>query len=89
MKEKDINATAGALNDALRKSILKKLDTIRESIVLQKGANQSSYYQMLMMIDDDLDDVLLNWEYDQISPILSSNREDELDDLDDEEDYDY
>ena len=80
MKEKDINATAVALEEELRKSIIKKLDTIKESVVLQKGSNQSSYYQMLMMIDDDLDDVLLNWEYDSIDPSLSFNRDDDEDD---------
>lgn len=80
MKEKDINAAAVALEEELRKSIIKKLDTIKESVVLQKGSNQSSYYQMLMMIDDDLDDVLLNWEYDSIDPSLSFNREDDDDD---------
>ena len=79
MKEKDINAAAVALEEELRKSIIKKLDTIKESVVLQKGSNQSSYYQMLMMIDDDLDDVLLNWEYDSIDPSLSFNREDDDD----------
>jgi hypothetical protein len=83
MKEKDINAAAVALEEELRKSIIKKLDTIKESVVLQKGSNQSSYYQMLMMIDDDLDDVLLNWEYDSIDPSLSFNRDDD----DDEDDY--
>jgi hypothetical protein len=79
MKEKDINAAAVALEEELRKSIIKKLDTIKESVVLQKGSNQSSYYQMLMMIDDDLDDVLLNWEYDSIDPSLSFNRDDDDD----------
>ncbi len=83
MKEKDISATAAALEEELRKSIIKKLNTIRESITLQKGATQSSYYQMLIMIDDDLDDVLLNWDYDSIDPRLSNG--DELDD--DDEDY--
>lgn len=83
MKEKDIKATAAALEEELRKSIIKKLDTIRESVLLQHGANQSSYYQMLIMIDDDLDDVLLNWDYDQINPNLNSDR----DDLDDDDDY--
>ena len=32
--------------------------------------------------DEDLDDVLLNWEYDSIDPSLSFNRDD-----DDEDDY--
>lgn len=79
MNEKEIQAAATALEEELRKSILKKLEVITESIVLQKGSGSSSYYQMLIMIDDDLDDVLLNWEYDQIDPRLSN------DDLDDDD----
>jgi hypothetical protein len=81
MKEKDIKATAAALEEELRKSIIKKIDSIRDAVLLQKGSNQSSYYQMLIMIDDDLDDVLLNWEYDSIDPRLSYD-EDDLDDDD-------
>jgi hypothetical protein len=37
---------------------------------------------MLIMIDDDLEDVLLNWDYDSIDPRLSN-----MDDLDDDDDY--
>ena len=32
-----------------------------------------AYFQMLIMVDEDLDDVLLNWEYDSINPNLSFN----------------
>ena len=85
MKEKDIKATAAALEDQLRKSIIGKLDSIRDAVLLQKGSDQSSYYQMLIMIDDDLDDVLLNWEYSSIDPRLSLDG----DDLDDDNDDDY
>jgi hypothetical protein len=35
------------------------------------------------MVDEDLDDVLLNWEYDSINPNLSFND----DDLEDDDDY--
>lgn len=83
MKEKEINAAAFALEEELRKSILKKLEVIKESISLQKGSNSSSYYQMLIMIDDDLDDVLLNWEYDSIDPNFNLDDSD-LDDDDDD-----
>ena len=38
---------------------------------------------MLIMIDEDLDDVLLNWEYDSINPNLSFNGDD--DDLEDDD----
>jgi hypothetical protein len=82
MKEKDISARQVALNIALRDSILKKIDIIREKIVFEQGFDKSSYFQMLIMIDEDLDDVLLNWEYDSISTRPASQ-----DDLDDEDDY--
>ena len=84
MKEKDISARQSALNNALRDNILKKIDAIRENIVFDKGSDKSSYFQMLMMVDEDLDDVLLNWEYDSINPRLSFLDSDDLDDEDDD-----
>ena len=83
MKEKDISARQAALNTALRDTILKKIDTLRENIVFGKGSDKQSYFQMLIMIDEDLDDVLLNWEYDSINPNLSFNGDD--DDLEDDD----
>lgn len=83
MKEKEIIAAATALEGEVRKSILHKLDQLKEFITLRKGSSDSSYYQMLMMVDDDLDDVLLNWEYEQIDP--NFNLDDS--DLDDDDDY--
>lgn len=82
MKEKDITARQAALNTALRDTILKKIDVLRENIVFGKGSDKPSYFQMLIMVDEDLDDVLLNWEYDSINPKLSFNGDD--DDLDDD-----
>ena len=83
MKEKDISARQAALNTALRDNILKKIDVIRENIVFDKGSDKPSYFQMLIMVDEDLDDVLLNWEYDSINPNLSFNDDDDLEDDDD------
>jgi hypothetical protein len=83
MKEKDISARQAALNTALRDNILKKIDVIRENIAFDKGSDKPSYFQMLIMVDEDLDDVLLNWEYDSINPNLSFNRDDDLEDDDD------
>ena len=83
MKEKDISARQSALNTALRDTILKKIDLIREKIIFEKGSDKSSYFQMLIMVDEDLDDVLLNWEYDSINPNLSFNGDNDLDDGDD------
>ena len=84
MKEKDISARQAALNVALRDNILKKIDTIRENIVFEKGSDKPSYFQMLIMVAEDLDDVLLNWEYEQLSSLSLP-----LDELDDEDDFDY
>ena len=84
MKEKDISARQAALNTALRDNILKKIDVIRENIAFDKGSDKPSYFQMLIMVDEDLDDVLLNWEYDSINPRLSFLDSDDLDDEDDE-----
>jgi len=81
MKEKEIIAAASALEGEVRGSILQKLDQIREFITLRKGATSSSYYQMLMMIDDDLEDVLLNWDYEKIDPNFNLD-DDDLDDHD-------
>jgi len=83
MKEKDISARQSALNKVLQDTIIKKIDTIRENVIFEKGSDKPSYFQMLIMIDEDLDDVLLNWEYDSINPRLSNS-----DDLDDDDDDD-
>jgi hypothetical protein len=83
MKEKDVSNTQFILKEKLRSTILKKLDSIRDKITFEKGSDNSAYLQMLIMVSEDLDDVLLNWEYDSISPTLSF--QDDLDDIDDED----
>jgi hypothetical protein len=83
MKEKDVSKTQFILKEKLRSTILKKLDSIRDKITFEKGSDNSAYLQMLIMVSEDLDDVLLNWEYDSISPNLSF--QDDLDDIDDED----
>lgn len=80
MKEKEISAATVALKKELTDSIISKLDQIREKIVTEQGSDKSSYFQMLVMVDEDLGDVLLNWEYDSINPRLSFLGEDDLDD---------
>lgn len=82
MKEKEIIAAAAALESEVRSSIVQKLDQIKEFITLRKGSTDSSYYQMLMMIDDDLDDVLLNWDYEKIDANFNLDDDDDLDDED-------
>ena len=81
MKEKEIAAASIALQEELKEQILKKIDTVRLNIIEGKGSNSDSYVQMLMMIDEDLDDVLLNWEYDSISSRRIGSYLDEDDDF--------
>jgi len=50
------------LKKELKKSALSILDKIKENIITEKGSNADEYFQMLMMVNDDLDDILLNWE---------------------------
>jgi hypothetical protein len=70
MKEKDISAASAALKKELTDSILKKLDSIRENVVLD--------------INEELDDVLLNWEYSPINSRLSFQDQYDLEDEDDD-----
>lgn len=84
MKEKDVAAASAALKKELTDSIIKKIDQIRENIVIGKGSDKSSYFQTLISIDEELDDVLLNWEYSPINIRLSFPGSDDLDDLDDD-----
>jgi hypothetical protein len=81
MKEKEIAAASIALQEELKEQILKKIDVVRLNIIEGKGSNSDSYVQMLMMIDEDLDDVLLNWEYDSISSRRIGSYLDEDDDF--------
>jgi hypothetical protein len=81
MKEKEIAAASIALQEELKEQILKKIDAVRLNIIEGKGSNSDSYVQMLMMIDEDLDDVLLNWEYDSISSRRIGSYLDEDDDF--------
>jgi hypothetical protein len=70
--------TTEAVKEELKKSILTKVEAIKERIILGRGSQQSDYLQILLMIDDELDDVLLNWESESLSAISFD---------DDDEDY--
>jgi len=80
MNEKEISAASAALKMELTNSILNKLEQIKEKINCGQGSDKSSYYKMLIDIDEELDDVLLNWEYSPINPRLSFPDSDGLDD---------
>jgi len=63
--------------EEIKKEILKKTDAVRERILLNKGAHQSDYLQILIMVSDELDDVLLNWESETISATKFNTEDDE------------
>lgn len=65
-----------AVVEELRSSILKKTEAIKERILLSRGAQQSDYLQILLMVDDELDDVLLNWESESLSAISFDDDDD-------------
>jgi hypothetical protein len=56
----------------LTKSIQDKLSQITENINLKKGPTGDPYIQLLMAVDDELEDILLNWSESDL----------EIDDLD-------
>lgn len=63
----------------LEKEILKKLESIREKVLTVKSTSEMKDAQLLIIVNDELDDVLMNW---QISGPLSAVSFDDLDDLD-------
>lgn len=64
------------IKEELRSSILKKIDALREKIVMCSGSQQSDYLQVLIMVNDELDDVLLNWESESLSAISFEDDDD-------------
>jgi hypothetical protein len=85
MDKKEISAASIELRKKLTEEILKKTESIREKINLGVGSNNDSYLQMLIMVSEDLDDVLLNWEYESISATRFNHlSDDEFDDLEDD-----
>jgi hypothetical protein len=83
MDRKKIDNYQVALIKELNESILKKVSDIREKIILATGSARSDYLQILTMVDDDLDDVLLNWETRAYTSKLFMNEEDMIDEDDD------
>ena len=50
------------IRNELEKDIIKKLDAIREKLTSHTDTNIVRHLQMLSMVNDDLDDVILNFE---------------------------
>ena len=67
------------LRSKLETDILKKLESIRDKTLTLKSIDEFKDVQLLVIVNDELDDVLLNW---QISGPLSAVSFDDLDDLD-------
>lgn len=65
-----------AIKEELKSSIIKKADAIKERILLGRGSQQSDYLQILLMVDDELDDVLLNWESESLSAVSFDDDDD-------------
>lgn len=82
MKEKEISAAAHALQEELKERILKKISSIERKILEGERSADVAYIQLLMMVDEDLDDVLLNWEYDSISSRRIGSYSDDFDEDD-------
>lgn len=85
MDKKKISHLQTALYTELKESILKKVEEIKEKVILQTGSDEHGYLQVLAMVDDDLDDVLLNWEGSAYTSRLYMSEDDMLDDIDDSE----
>lgn len=83
MKDLKINHLQTVLYQELSSSILKKIDEIKEKMILQTCSDQHDYLQILAMVDDDLDDVLLNWETSTYTSRLYMSEDDMLSDEDD------
>jgi hypothetical protein len=87
MNKTEISKLQTALVSELSESILKKIKEIEEKIILGTGSNRGDYLQVLTMVDDDLDDVLLNWETQAYTSRLFMSEDEMLDNfLEDDED---
>lgn len=58
MKSKELEI----VQKELERDILSKIDMIRDNILTGKGGDGPSKIEMLAMINDELSDVLLNWD---------------------------
>jgi hypothetical protein len=69
-----------ALKKELENSVFEKLKLIEEKILTKTSGSHSKDVQVLIMVNDELDDVLLNWEDSIILPTsLSSDSFDDDD----------
>jgi hypothetical protein len=78
MDTNKISKLQTALVSELNSSILGKIEQIKEKIILGTGSNRNDYLQILTMVDDDLDDVLLNWETSAYTSKLFMSEDDML-----------
>jgi hypothetical protein len=87
MNKAEISKLQTALVSELSDSILKKIKEIEEKVTLGAGSTRHDYLQILTMVDDDLDDVLLNWETQAYTSRLFMSEDEMLDNfLEDDED---
>ena len=79
MNKAEISKLQTALVSELSDSILKKIKEIEEKVTLGTGSTRHDYLQILTMVDDDLDDVLLNWETQAYTSRLFMSEDEMLD----------
>lgn len=62
--EKDTKAVSNylAIKKELEKSIISKLDKIKRQVLTNTKGTMSQDIQILVSVNDELDDILLNWE---------------------------
>jgi|688.fasta_scaffold319429_3 hypothetical protein len=67
------------VNGRLIVEILRKLDSIRDQVMTHREKLQPEEVQTLVMVNDELDDVLLNWKMAGPLGVLSFDEPDDLD----------
>lgn len=79
--EKEQIAKYQAAKKELETLILKKLDAVKEKVLTHNYETLGENIQVLVMVSDELDDVLMNWEVSMLSASTITD-EDDLDEDD-------
>ena len=83
MDEHTIQRETEKIISGLQKDILIKLDSIRDK-VLSKNKSLDESLQILISVDEELMDVILNWEDSAIPEMLKIRSINDLEDEDDD-----
>lgn len=69
----------------IENEVLKKLEAIKTRVLTKTSGDPLQDLQILTMASDELDDVLLNWDFPSIGSVPSAPIGKDFDDFDDEE----